>query len=108
MKLTKETLAQIIREELENFNEMKMENPNPVGQMSICDELVSKGVTLPEGSFEYASVSDEQLVLAMCQANHYKPFYFIAIELSNRGYTGPKPTQSENSAFRKKMKSGVA
>jgi len=106
MKLTKQRLIQIIKEELENINEMDMDSPNPVGGMSICDELVSKGVTLPEGGFEYASVSDEQLVLAMCEANHYKPFYFIAIELSNRGYAGPKPTEAENSAFRKKMNSG--
>ena len=106
MKLTKNRLKQIIKEELEKMTEMVPDAPNPISGMSICDDLVSKGVTVPKGGFAYADMSDEQLVLAMCQANHYKPFYFIAIELSNRGYGGPKPTPEQNSAFRKKMSAG--
>ena len=106
MKLTKAKLKQIIKEELEKMTEMNPDAPNPVGEMSICDDLLSKGITLPEDGVAYADMSDEELVLAMCQAPHYKPFSFIAIELSNRGYGGPKPTPEQNSAFRKKMSAG--
>jgi hypothetical protein len=103
VKLTKNKLKQIIKEELENMKEMDMEKPNPVAGMSICDDLVSRGVSIPE-TFNYADMSDEQLVLAMCTAEHYKPFYFIAMELHKRGYKGPMPEQEDNFAFRKKMK----
>ena len=117
MKLTKERLISIIKEEMKKFNEMSMQDPagadkmmsgpNPVAQMSICDELVSKGVKVPDFGVNYADMSDEELVLSMCRAQHYKPFYFIAMELSNRGYKGRQPSTADNSAFRKKLDSGV-
>tara|TARA_Y100000592_G_C5309022_1_gene239164 strand:+ start:98 stop:451 length:354 start_codon:yes stop_codon:yes gene_type:complete len=117
MKLTKERLISIIKEEMKNFNEMSMQDPkaadkmmsgpNPVAQMSICDELVSKGIAVPDFGVNFADMSDEELVLSMCMAQHYKPFYYISMELNKRGYGGRTPSTADNSAFRKKMNSGV-
>ena len=79
MKFTKQRLKEIVKEEMKRLTEEQYLN---------CDEV---NLEMPHNK-RYDEMSEEELLVVMCRASHYKPYYFAMYELENRlGYKGPFP-----------------